>query len=61
MKGFEDDWFLFYEMGGLDFSEMFWVWGAFASTCKIFRNFNKRNRLPHLFPYYKQTENEGGV
>ena len=29
----------------------------FAITWKIFRNFTKRNRQPHLFVYSKQTEN----
>ena len=61
VKEFEDNWFFFYKMGGLDFSEIYWVWGEFANTWKILRNFSKINRLIPLFPYNKQTENEGGV
>ena len=48
-------------MGGLDFAEMFWIREAFANTWKIFRYFGKRNSLPYLFPFNKQTENKGGM
>ena len=33
----------------------------FANIGKVFGNFIKRNKLPLLFPYNKQTESEGGV
>ena len=61
LKGFEDNWFLFHKIGGLDFSEIFWVWGAFDNTWKNFRKFSKINRLPRRLSYDNQTENEGRV